>query len=98
MQHSVGAIVWGKGASADTLFASSESQSTTDFSGHHIAFDPDQGRRIYEFSAKESGDAMALDPDGSAIRVRSEISKLADHIFPQVRGWPYAPPLIAHIF
>lgn len=75
MQHSVGAIVWGKGASVDTLFASSESQSTYDFSGHHVAFDPDQGRRIYEFSAKESGDAMALDADGSAIRVRSEIPK-----------------------
>jgi len=66
-QHSVGAIVWGKGASADTLFASSESQSITDFSGHHVAFDPDQGRCTYEFSAKESGDAMALDPDGARL-------------------------------
>ena len=93
-QHSVGAIVWGKGASADTLFASSESQSITDFSGHHVAFDPDQGRCTYEFSAKESGDAMALDPDGSAIRVHPEIPKQADHIFPQVHGWPYAPPLV----
>lgn len=98
-QHSVGAIVWGKGASADTLFASSESQSTTDYSGYHVAFDPDQGRRIYEFCAKETGDAMALDPDGSAIRVQSGIPKQADHIFPQVHGWPYAPPLMmAHIF
>ena len=68
-QHSVGAIVWGKGASAESLFASSESQSATDYSGYHVAFDPDQGRCAYEFSAKESGDAMALDPDGSAIRV-----------------------------
>ncbi|KAF8499257.1 WD40-repeat-containing domain protein [Russula emetica] len=66
-QHSVGAIVWGKQASADTLFASSESQSTTDYSGHHVAFDPDQGRCTYEFSAKESGDAMALDPDGARL-------------------------------
>jgi hypothetical protein len=98
-RQSVGALVWGKGASADTLFASSESQSTTDFSGYHVAFDPDQGRCAYEFSAKESGDAMALDPDGSAIRVQSEIPKQADHIFPQVHGWPYAPPPVtAHIF
>ncbi len=74
-QHSVGAIIWGQGASADTLFASSESQSTTDYSGYHVAFDPDQGRHAYEFSAKESGDAMALDPDGSAIRVQSENSE-----------------------
>lgn len=66
-QHSVGAIVWGKDASADTLFASSESQSITDYSGYHVAFDPDQGRRTYEFSAKESGDAMALDPDGARL-------------------------------
>jgi hypothetical protein len=98
-QHSVGAIVWGKGASADTLFASSESQSITDYSGYHVAFDPDQGRCTYEFSAKESGDAMALDPDGSAIRVHSEIPEQADHILSQVHDWPYAPPLtMAHIF
>lgn len=65
-QHSVGAIVWGKGASADTLFASSESQNTADYSGYHVAFDPDQGRPIFKFSAQESGDAMALEPDGPA--------------------------------
>lgn len=63
-QHSVGAMVWGQGASADMLFASSEPQGMADYTGHHVAFDPDQGRRVYEFSAKESGDAMALDPDG----------------------------------
>lgn len=79
-QHSVGAIVWGQGASADTLFASSESQSTGDYSGYHVAFDPDQGRRAYEFSAKESGDAMGLDPEGS-IRVQSEIEKQTDTYF-----------------
>jgi hypothetical protein len=98
-QHSVGAIVWGKGASADSLFASSESQSTTDDSGYHVAFDPDQGRRAYEFSAKESGDAMGLDPDGSAIRVLSEKFRNKLTIFSQVNGWPYAPPLVmAHTF
>jgi hypothetical protein len=57
-------MVWGQGASADMLFASSEPQGMADYTGHHVAFDPDQGRRVYEFSAKESGDAMALDPDG----------------------------------
>jgi hypothetical protein len=64
VRHSVGAIAWGQGASEGTLFASSESQSTDDYSGFHVAFDPDQGRRIYKFSARESGDGMALDPDG----------------------------------
>ena len=98
-RHSVGALVWGKGVSADALFASSESQSATDFSGYHVAFDPDQGRCIYEFGAKESGDAMALDPDGSATRLQFEFLKQADRIFSQVNGWPYAPPLMAaHIF
>jgi hypothetical protein len=67
VQQSVGAIVWGQGASADTLFASSEAQSMNDHSGYHVAFDPDQGRLVYGFSAKESGDAMALDANGSAI-------------------------------
>lgn len=75
-QHSVGALVWGQGASTDTLFASSEAQIMTDYSGFHAAFDPDQGRRTYEFSAEESGDAMASDPDGSALRAQSEIRKL----------------------
>lgn len=69
VQHSVGAIIWGQEASADTLFASSEAQNTADYSGYHVAFDPDQGRRVYEFNANESGDAMALDPDGSAFRL-----------------------------
>jgi hypothetical protein len=64
VQHSVGAIAWGRGASADMLFASSESQGMDDYSGFHVALDPDQGRRVYKFSAKESGDGMALDPDG----------------------------------
>jgi hypothetical protein len=64
VQHAVGSIVWGKGASADMLFASSESQSMDDYSGFHVALDPDQGRCVFKFSAKESGDGMALDPDG----------------------------------
>ncbi|KAH9982323.1 WD40-repeat-containing domain protein [Lactifluus volemus] len=69
VRHSVGAIAWGQGASEDTLFASSESQGTDDYSGFHLAFDPDQGRRIYKFSASESGDGMALDPDGARLAI-----------------------------
>jgi hypothetical protein len=65
VQHSVGAIIWGQGASADTLFASSESQSMGDHTGYHVAFDANQGRQVYKFNATESGDAMALDPDGA---------------------------------
>ena len=65
VQHSVGAVVWGQSASANTLFASSEAQSMDDHSGYHVAFDADQGRCVYKFNAKESGDAMSLDPDGT---------------------------------
>lgn len=83
--HSVGAIVWGQGASADTLFASSESQSTTDHTGYHIAFDADQGRPVYEFNAKESGDAMALDPDGSALSPFNITCQTTDHVFTGVQ-------------
>ena len=95
VQHSVGTIVWGQEASADTLFASSEAQNTADYSGYHVAFDPDQGRRAYEFGAKESGDAMALDSDGSAFRL-SNLTFLETgltHVLPQVHDWRYAPPL-----
>lgn len=66
VQQSVGSIVWGHGASADMLFASSESQRQNDYSGFHVAFDPDQRRCVYDFNAKGSGDAMALDPDGKS--------------------------------
>lgn len=84
VQHSVGAIIWGQEASAGTLFASSEAQNTSDHSGYHVAFDPDQGRRVYEFNAKESGDAMALDPDGSAFPPLSNLTFLETgltHVF-----------------
>jgi len=67
VQQSVGSVVWGHGASADMLFASSEAQMANDYSGFHVAFDPDQRRCVYNFSAKGSGDAMALDPDGARL-------------------------------
>lgn len=67
VRQSVGSIVWGHGASADMLFASSESQRQNDYSGFHVAFDPDQRRCVYNFSAKGSGDAMALDPEGAQL-------------------------------
>jgi hypothetical protein len=67
VQQSVGSIVWGHGASAEMLFASSESQRQNDYSGFHVAFDPDQRRCVFDFSAKGSGDAMALDPEGNSI-------------------------------
>ncbi|KAI0271437.1 WD40-repeat-containing domain protein [Gloeopeniophorella convolvens] len=67
-RHSVGAIAWGRAASADMLFASSEPQSEEDCNGFHVAFNPDRGtRRVIEFSAEESGDAMAVDPEGGRL-------------------------------
>ena len=65
VQQSVGSIIWGHNASADMLFASSEAQSADDFSGFHVAFDPDQRRHLFDFSVKGSGDAMALNSEGT---------------------------------
>ena len=67
VQQSVGSVVWGHDASAEMLFASSEAQRADNYSGFHVAFDPDQRRRLFDFCVKESGDAMALDPDGFSI-------------------------------
>jgi hypothetical protein len=96
VQHSVGTIIWGQGASADMLFASSEAQGIDDYTGYHIAFDADQGRCIYNFSAKESGDAMALDPDGTHFpaQLSNRSSKIDCPCFPQVCGWPCARLLV----
>ncbi|KAH9043653.1 WD40-repeat-containing domain protein [Lactarius pseudohatsudake] len=69
VQQSVGSVVWGHGASADLLFASSEAQRENDYCGFHVAFDPDQRRCAYDFSVRESGDAMALDPDGEQLAI-----------------------------
>ncbi|KAH8991931.1 WD40-repeat-containing domain protein [Lactarius akahatsu] len=69
VQQSVGSVVWGHGASADLLFASSEAQRADDYHGFHVAFDPDQRRCAYDFSVRESGDAMALDPDGERLAI-----------------------------
>ena len=86
-QQSVGSVVWGHDASADTLFASSEAQRVDDYSGFHVAFDPDQRRRLYDFSVRESGDAMALDSEGT-ISIQF-ISCGADDIVSQVPGLLY---------
>jgi hypothetical protein len=44
-------------------------------------FDADQGRCVYRFNAKESGDAMALDQDGTIVpSSQPGIPKLTDHV------------------
>ena len=91
VQQAVGSVVWGHGASADMLFASSEAQMANDFSGFHVAFDPDQRRCVYNFSAKGSGDAMALDSDGTPIQFNViELSHgLTDILLLKVHGLLY---------
>lgn len=89
VQQSVGSIVWGHGASADMLFASSESQRQNDYSGFHVAFDPDQRRCVYNFSAKGSGDAIALDPDGNFIPYKVMELSYTDILLLQVHGLLY---------
>ena len=62
-QHSAGAMVWGAGATADYIFASSEPYGT-EHTGFHQAFDVHTGKMAYSFDASEAGDAMALDSSG----------------------------------
>jgi len=62
-QHSAGAMVWGAGATADYIFASSEHYGT-EHTGFHRAFDVHTGKMVYKFDASEAGDAMALDSSG----------------------------------
>lgn len=62
--HSVGAIAWGREQTSSYLFASSEPSDTSDNSGAHRAVDIHEGKISYNFSAKEAGDAMAVDDLG----------------------------------
>ncbi|THH20005.1 hypothetical protein EW146_g1268 [Bondarzewia mesenterica] len=66
--HSTGAMIWGRECTSHILFASSEPREEWDVTGYHKAFDYGHQKLLYEFDAKEGGDAMALDPKGRAIQ------------------------------
>lgn len=65
-RQSVGAIVWGRGPTSSYLYASSEPEldDEKDHSGAHKAVDVEHSRIVYCLSAKEAGDATAVDEYG----------------------------------
>ncbi|KAJ3512716.1 hypothetical protein NLJ89_g3357 [Agrocybe chaxingu] len=74
----VGALEWGSNSTAGHLFASSESASdppeTRSFSAMHKAFDVEKRSMLYQFNAKETGDALAVNPDGSKLALITQAS------------------------
>ncbi|KAK0201748.1 WD40-repeat-containing domain protein [Desarmillaria ectypa] len=67
-RHSVGAFVWGKGPTANCIFASSEPLGMSVAGvGYHKAWNPYEDHDpIYDFDdAQEAGDAMAINSEGS---------------------------------
>ncbi|KAH8115806.1 WD40-repeat-containing domain protein [Phellopilus nigrolimitatus] len=72
-----GTFLWG-GTAANTglhnlLFASSESNDDEN-SCSHVAFDVELQRQIYEFKIYDSGDSMALDPNGETLALITSTS------------------------
>ncbi|KAH6915902.1 WD40-repeat-containing domain protein [Coprinopsis sp. MPI-PUGE-AT-0042] len=72
-KHAVGAFRWGSGVTASHIFASTEpcsGQNEGSLVGYHKAIDPrSRGQRaiLYDFDAKEAGDAMAVNPTGDIL-------------------------------
>ncbi|KAK0188003.1 WD40-repeat-containing domain protein [Armillaria mellea] len=67
-RHSVGAFAWGRGPTANCIFASSEPLGKSIAGvGYHKAWDPyEDPDPIYEFDdAQEAGDAMTINSEGS---------------------------------
>jgi WD40 repeat protein len=64
--HSAGAMTWGLEGTSHYLFASSEPHDDDDYNGFHRAFDMNRKKHVFDFDAKEAGDAMALDCHGKS--------------------------------
>lgn len=62
-------IAWGLGPSSSHLFATSESE--TDDTGIHSAFDVRTSKLLYKFSATENGESMGVDSYGTSVRLAS---------------------------
>lgn len=65
--HAAGSTLWGEGPSKHLLFSSSEPTVENDYTGFHHAFDTRRGVQAVQFDATESGDAIALSPDGTTL-------------------------------
>ncbi|KJA28082.1 hypothetical protein HYPSUDRAFT_197622 [Hypholoma sublateritium FD-334 SS-4] len=65
--HHIGAIAWGSDASSNHLFASSEPTVDGIFDGLHKAYDLQSKSVLYQFDAREAGDALCVGPSGSTL-------------------------------
>jgi WD40 repeat protein len=59
-------MTWGLEGTSHYLFASSEPHDDDDYNGFHRAFDMNRKKHVFDFDAKEAGDAMALDCHGKS--------------------------------
>ncbi|KAG2747812.1 WD40 repeat-like protein [Suillus brevipes Sb2] len=69
VDHAAGTVLWGRGPSERFMYTSSEAHDSDGEGkdeGFHRAHDISRGGVLYSFSARESGDAGAVSPDGSA--------------------------------
>ncbi|KAG1739962.1 WD40-repeat-containing domain protein [Suillus lakei] len=67
-EHAAGTVLWGCGPTERFMYTSSEAHDSNGEGkdeGFHRAHDISRGRVLFPFSAKESGDAGAVSPDGS---------------------------------
>lgn len=68
VDHAAGTVLWGRGPTERFMYTSSEAHDSDGEGkdkGFHRAHDISRGRVLFSFSAKESGDAGAVSPDGS---------------------------------
>ncbi|KAJ2934858.1 hypothetical protein H1R20_g2278, partial [Candolleomyces eurysporus] len=73
--HIVGAICWGREATSNYLFASSEPTDADAFTGWHRAFDLAKEQPLgQKMDATEAGDAIAIDSLGTKLVLATRVS------------------------
>jgi hypothetical protein len=64
IRHNIGPMTWGRGITADYIYASTEPEDDEDFTGFHKAFDATVAKAAYTLDAEGAGDAIAMTNDG----------------------------------
>lgn len=63
--HATNDLCWGRHASSNMLYATSESQDDDDFGGPLKAFDVRTGK-AYKYELPHAGQRIAIDPNGDS--------------------------------
>ncbi|KAH7913875.1 WD40-repeat-containing domain protein [Hygrophoropsis aurantiaca] len=74
LRHAAGAMTWGTGPTSHNIFTSSEPLDPASDIGYHKVFDVVKQMCVNPLSAAESGDAMALHPDGRTLALMTATS------------------------